>query len=63
MGEKKRGGYTFRSYIGDHGYYHVHILKDNKLIGRWDIENQRKMGSFRITSKMKKALVELGYML
>ena len=64
MGEKKLAGYIFRTYIGDHpeGPYHVHILKDNRLVGRWDIDNQRKMDNFRLTNKLKKALIKLGYM-
>ena len=65
MGEKKYAGYIFRTYTGDHpdGFYHVHIIKDKRLVGRWDIDNQRAMDPFKLTKKLKKALIKLGYML
>jgi hypothetical protein len=63
MVEKKKSGYNFRIHKGDHPAYHVHIIKDGRLIGRWDIENQRPMDKFELTSKLKKALADLGYIL
>lgn len=62
MGDKKAGGYIFRSYIGDHRPYHVHIRKDGKEIGRWDIEHQRSMDGLVITNALKRALLQLGYL-
>ncbi|MEX0804663.1 MAG: DUF4160 domain-containing protein [Candidatus Binatia bacterium] len=45
MGRKKRGGYIFETYSGDHPPYHVHIYKGDEFIGRYDIENQKPMDS------------------
>jgi len=63
MGRKKLRGYVFVSFKGDHRPYHVHIYKDKREIGRWDIENQRPMDSFEINSNLRSALIELKYML
>jgi hypothetical protein len=63
MSRKKLRGYVFVSFKGDHRPYHVHIYKDKKEIGRWDIENQRPMENFEINSNLRSALVELKYML
>lgn len=43
MTGKKSGGYVFVTYKGDHPPYHVHIEKDGREIGRWDIGNQLPM--------------------
>ena len=43
--------------------YHVHILTSSgRNIGRFDIENQRPMDDFEVSQKLKKALIDLGYM-
>lgn len=68
MGERKAGGYIFRSLKACHRPYHVHIYKDNKEVGVFDIENQRllaRKGSFNVprTSKLGKALKTLGYLI
>jgi hypothetical protein len=63
MSRKKLRGYVFVSFKGDHRPYHVHIYKDKKEIGRWDIENQRPMENFEINSNLRSVLVELKYML
>jgi hypothetical protein len=62
MGKKKRGGYIFTSFVGDHPPLHVHISDGKREIGRWDIENQRPMDDFEVTAKMRSALIDLGYM-
>ena len=36
-------------------------VKDKKLVGKWDIENQRTMGNFKMTSTIKRGLEFLGY--
>jgi len=51
----------FVTYSDDHRPYHVHILKDDREIGRWDIENQRPMDNFVMRKNMMKGLKELGY--
>jgi hypothetical protein len=61
VGEKKARGFTFRTYAGDHSPDHVHILKGGRPVGRWDIHNQRPMGHFAVTKKLRQALEELGY--
>jgi len=62
MTRKKLLGYVFESFKGDHRPYHVHIYKDKREIGRWDIENQRPMDGFEINSTLRSALIELKYM-
>jgi len=56
-------GFIFITYAGDHPPYHVHILTSTgRNIGRFDIEQQRPMDDFRVSKKLKKALIHLGYM-
>ena len=50
MVEKKLAGYRFVSYKGDHGY-HVHVFQGEKLLCRWDIENQKPLEQYRIQGK------------
>ena len=63
MGRRKLAGYVFITYKGDHRPYHVHIVKDRREIGRWDIENQVTMDDFEVTDEVKNALIKLGYMI
>ena len=63
MGRKKAGGFIFESYSGDHRPRHVHIFRDDRPIGRWDIENQRPMDDFPMTHQLRNALVDLGYLI
>ena len=63
MSHKKARGFEFVIFKGDHMPFHVHIFKDGKEICRWDIENQRTMEDVSINHDLKKALIELGYML
>ena len=63
MSEKKIGGFIFRIYKNDHHPYHVHIIKGNKEIGRFDIENKRSMDErLKITGQLRKALKQTGYL-
>ena len=63
MSEKKVGGFIFRIYKNDHRPYHVHIIKSNKEIGRFDIENKRSMDErLKITGQLRKALKQAGYL-
>ena len=59
---KRAGGFILTSYTGDYLPYHVHIMKDGRGIGRWDIENQRPMDDFLVSRRLKKALRGLGYL-
>jgi hypothetical protein len=60
VGRKKRGGYIFETYSGDHRPYHVHIYKGDEFIGRFDIENQKPMDG-DLSGQILKFLEELGY--
>jgi len=61
MGRKKRAGFIFVTYHGDHRPYHVHIREGEREVGRWDIENQVPLDGLQVTEKLKKALIALGY--
>ena len=57
-------GFIFITYADDHAPYHVHILTSaGRNIGRFDIEHQCPMDDFRITKRLRNALIDLGYML
>jgi hypothetical protein len=43
VGKLRRGGYIFVTWKGDHGPRHVHVFKDGKFIGKWDLDNQQVM--------------------
>jgi hypothetical protein len=60
VGRKKRGGYIFETYAGDHPPYHVHVYQDDRFIGRFDIENQVAMDG-DLPSQVLSYLEELGY--
>lgn len=63
MSRKRRAGYVFITFKGDHRPYHVHVIQGRREIGRWDIENQVVMDNFEVTDKLRSALIELGYMI
>ena len=63
MGRKKVGGFIFVTYKGDHPPLHVHIIEGEREIGRWDIEGQRPMDKFTISGRLRKALIQSGYLL
>ena len=42
MPKRRRGGYVFLGWKGDHGH-HVHVYCDGKLIVKWDLENWKPM--------------------
>ena len=57
-------GFTFITYSDDHPLFHVHILTSSgRSIGRFDIEHQCPMDDFQITKKLRKALIDLGYLI
>jgi hypothetical protein len=60
MGRKRRGGYIFEIYSGDHRPYHVYIYRGAEFIGRFDIENQIAMDG-DLSNRVLKYLEELGY--
>jgi len=60
VGRKKRGGYIFETYAGDHPPYHVHVFKGDEFIGRFDVEHQLPM-DHEFSSQVLKYLEDLGY--
>ncbi len=68
MGDRKAGGYIFRRLKACHRPYHVHILKDGKELGRFDIENRvllknKKKHKVPKTGKLGRALKAVGYLI
>lgn len=56
-------GFIFVTYAGDHPPFHVHILTTTgRNIGRFDIEHQCPIDVFKVTKRLKKTLIDLGYM-
>jgi len=43
VGKYRRGGYVFITWKGDHPPRHVHVYRDNKLVVKWDLDNQKAM--------------------
>ena len=41
MGRVKRGGFVFLTWIGDHAPRHVHIIKDGRMILKWDLDDEK----------------------
>lgn len=39
MTKRRREGYVFLSWKGDHSPRHVHVYRDGKLVVKWDLEN------------------------
>jgi len=58
VSRKKRGGYLFVTFKGDHPPRHVHIFKGKWLIARWDLANQQVL-SGAISSRLREYLREL----
>lgn len=59
----KRDGYKIISHRIDHRPYHIHIVKDGKELGRFDIENKQPLGKkFKMPRKLKRILKEEGYL-
>lgn len=66
MGIKKIGGFIFKTYEADHRPYHVHIYKDGKELGKFDIENQEPMTTKLVitkSGKLRRALRAGGYLI
>jgi uncharacterized protein DUF4160 len=43
VGKYRRGGYIFLTWKGDHPPRHVHVYRDDRLIVKWDLDNQKPM--------------------
>ena len=58
MSKKRRGGFVFLSYKGDHSPRHVHVYCDGRFVVKWDLESGVVMqGS--ITARIKSLIEEL----
>ena len=43
MGKYRRGGLSIHYWKGDHPPRHVHVYRDDTLIVKWDLDNQKPM--------------------
>ncbi len=43
MPKRRRGGYVFVGWKGDHSPRHVHVYREGKFVVKWDLENWRAM--------------------
>jgi len=58
VGKKRRGGFVFVTWKGDHPPRHVHVYRDGRLVVKWDLDNQKPMkGS--ASSKILELIAEL----
>lgn len=57
-GRQKRYGYLFTWYVGDHLPIHIHVYKDNKLVCRWQLFEEKELTG-KANAKIKKAIDEL----
>lgn len=55
MVKRRRGGYVFLSWKGDHSPKHVHVYKDGLLVVKWDLEHGQPMEG--IASRRVQALI------
>ena len=39
----RRGGYVFVTWVGDHPPRHVHVLRDGRLILKWNLDKDVAM--------------------
>jgi len=58
MGQYRRGGYIFITWKGDHPPRHVHVYRDDRLIVKWDLDNQKAMKG-AITRRILDLIAEL----
>lgn len=58
VGKKRRGGYIFVTWKGDHPPRHVHVYRDGKLVLKWDLENRKPMRG-RATRKVLQLIDQL----
>jgi hypothetical protein len=39
MTKRRRGGYVFIGWKGDHSPRHVHVYREGAFVVKWDLEN------------------------
>jgi hypothetical protein len=62
MTRKRRGGFVFVTFVGDHEPQHVHVYRDNRRLGVWDVDHQKPMRGLILDNRLRKALAALGYL-
>jgi hypothetical protein len=62
VAKKRRGGYVFLTYKGDHSPRHVHVFADRGFVVKWDLENDQAMEgeADRRLRKLLRQMVEDG---
>jgi hypothetical protein len=58
MTKVRRGNYIFVTWKGDHSPRHVHVYRDSRLVGKWNLDNQQPMAG-KITARLLKIIEEL----
>ncbi len=43
MPKRRRGGYVFVGWKGDHSPRHVHVYRAGRLVVKWDLDNWQPM--------------------
>jgi len=43
MTKVRRGGYVFLAWIGDHPPRHVHVLRNGRIVLKWNLDQWRPM--------------------
>ncbi len=43
MSRIRRGGFIFVTFVGDHAPRHVHVYRDDRLVVKWDLDNEQPM--------------------
>jgi hypothetical protein len=43
MPKRRRGGYIFVGWKGDHSPRHVHVYRDGRFVVKWDLDNGQAM--------------------
>jgi hypothetical protein len=42
----RRGGYVLFTWVGDHPPRHVHVLRNGRLVVKWNLEEGRSMEGY-----------------
>ena len=58
MTRVRRGGYVFITWVGDHSPRHVHVLRDGRLVLKWNLDRHRPMAGVP-TAKLVALIREL----
>lgn len=59
MGRKRRGGFIFDFWIGDHPPRHVHVFKDSKFIAKIELDKELTCMEGKTSRKLLKVLKSL----